>query len=449
MTVSNINPPVTRYSGNGATTAFATVFSFNLSSELVVTLTDSSGTDTIQTITTHYTVTGGAGSTGTVTFLSAPASGYTVTIERITPLTQVVDYVENDSFPAETHEGALDKLTRIVQEMNYTNRRALLYPATSGIVDLILPTPDAGYFLRWNTSEDGLENATVADTGSYVFGVGIGMLAQTSSLASTVRTLTGTANQIAITNGDGSAGNPTIGFDSTIRMSDSALEVVDNGDTTKKLKFEVSGVTTATTRTLTVPNASGTIALTSDFAGAQVQDSTFRVYDNSDTSKLLAFECSGITAATTRTLTAPNASGTIALTSDIPVVAAQSDQETATSTTTFVAPGRQQYHPSAAKGWVAYTHVAGTPTIDSSYNVTSLTDNGAGDVSINFTTNFSNENYTTVTASCANASTTMTNRVSAQTTSVCRVVTQNTTSPFTINDLDAASVTGLAFFGDQ
>lgn len=445
MTISNTNAPVTRYSGNGATTAFATVFVFNLSSELVVTLTDSSGINTVQTITTHYTVSGGNNSTGTVTFLTAPASGYTVTLERVTPLTQAVDYVENDSFPAETHEGALDKLTRIVQEMDYTNRRALLYPATAGIIDLVLPTPDAGYFLRWNTTEDGLENATVADTGSYVFDVGVGILAQTSALASTVRTLTGTANQILITNGTGETGNPTIGFDSTIRMSDSALEVVDDMDATKKLKFQCSGITTATTRTLTVPNASGTIALTSDFA-----DSTFRVYDNSDTSKLLAFELSGITTATTRTLTVPNSSGTIALTSDIPVVAAQSDQETGTSTTTFVAPGRQQYHPSAAKGWVSYTHVTGTPTIYSSYNVTSLTDNGAGDVSINFTTNFSNANYTVITASCANAASTMITRVGAQTTSVCSVITQNSISPFTKNDIDSAtSVTGLAFFGDQ
>jgi hypothetical protein len=47
-------------------------------------------------------------------------------------------------------------------------------------------------------------------------------------------------------------------------FSDSAFEVYDNVDNTKKLKFEVGDVTTATTRTLTVPNASGTIALTSD-----------------------------------------------------------------------------------------------------------------------------------------------------------------------------------------
>ena len=41
------------------------------------------------------------------------------------------------------------------------------------------------------------------------------------------------------------------------------------------------------------------------------KDSGFRIQDNSDTSKQLAFECSGISGSTTRTLTVPNDSGTI------------------------------------------------------------------------------------------------------------------------------------------
>jgi hypothetical protein len=48
-------------------------------------------------------------------------------------------------------------------------------------------------------------------------------------------------------------------------------------------------------------------------------DSTFRVQDNGDATKELAFECSGITTATTRTLTVPDKSGTVALTSDLPL----------------------------------------------------------------------------------------------------------------------------------
>ena len=40
-------------------------------------------------------------------------------------------------------------------------------------------------------------------------------------------------------------------------------------------------------------------------------DNTFRVKDNSDASKKLAFECSGISGSTTRTMTVPNTDGTI------------------------------------------------------------------------------------------------------------------------------------------
>ena len=73
--------------------------------------------------------------------------------------------------------------------------------------------------------------------------------------------------------------------------------------------------------------------------------------------------------------------------------ATQSDQETATSTTAFVSPGRQQYHPSAAKAWVAW---GVTSTIDISYNVSSITDNGTGDWTVNFTTAFSSADYVAV-----------------------------------------------------
>jgi len=45
-------------------------------------------------------------------------------------------------------------------------------------------------------------------------------------------------------------------------FSDANFLLYDNGDSTKNLKFQLSGLATGTTRTLTVPDASGTIALT-------------------------------------------------------------------------------------------------------------------------------------------------------------------------------------------
>jgi len=75
------------------------------------------------------------------------------------------------------------------------------------------------------------------------------------------------------------------------------------------------------------------------------------------------------------------------------MLAAQSDQETATSTTLFVTPARQQFHPSAAKCWVVW---GVTTTIDASYNITSITDNGTGDWTITIATDFSSVNYVAV-----------------------------------------------------
>lgn len=57
--------------------------------------------------------------------------------------------------------------------------------------------------------------------------------------------------------GDGTWATPTV----TNTYADNVFRVQDNGDATKQLAFEVSGVTTATTRTMTVPDASGTLAL--------------------------------------------------------------------------------------------------------------------------------------------------------------------------------------------
>jgi hypothetical protein len=72
-------------------------------------------------------------------------------------------------------------------------------------------------------------------------------------------------------------------------------------------------------------------------------DANFLLYDNGDSSKNLAFQLSGISTGTTRTLTIPDASGTLALTSDLPtsgtktyaVFTATDNQPTATAFATL------------------------------------------------------------------------------------------------------------------
>lgn len=75
--------------------------------------------------------------------------------------------------------------------------------------------------------------------------------------------------------------------------------------------------------------------------------------------------------------------------------ASQAEMETASSTTVAVTPGRQHYHPSAAKAWVNWD-ADGTIAIQTSYNVSSITDNGVGDYTINFSVTFSSTEYCAV-----------------------------------------------------
>ncbi len=73
-------------------------------------------------------------------------------------------------------------------------------------------------------------------------------------------------------------------------------------------------------------------------------------------------------------------------------VAAQSDQESASSTTLAVTPGRQKFHPSAAKAWAKVTQ-SGTMTLNASFNMSSVTDLGSGDSQFNLATVFSSTHY--------------------------------------------------------
>jgi len=84
-----------------------------------------------------------------------------------------------------------------------------------------------------------------------------------------------------------------------------------------------------------------------------------------------------------------------ALTGIVAGAASQAEQEAGSSTTVYVSPGRQQFHPSAAKAWVNFNGT-GTVAIRASYNVASVTDNGAGDYTVNFTTAIKDANYSAV-----------------------------------------------------
>lgn len=150
MTVTNTDSS-TQFTGTGENTALTITWPFIDSGDLIVTQrVTATGAQTVLTETTHYTVTGGglaAGgfAGGTVTPVDGATdftSDMTWTVERLTPLTQLVDYQQGENFAAETDEAALDKLTMQSIDRSGVTSRALSFPVTDD-PDLDPTIPDS------------------------------------------------------------------------------------------------------------------------------------------------------------------------------------------------------------------------------------------------------------------------------------------------------------------
>jgi hypothetical protein len=144
MTISAVYSP-DQYAGNGSTTVFAVTFPFFSDDELEVIITvDATGVETVQTKTTHYTVSGGGvdlPATGSVTMVTAPASGETLTIRRVTDRLQEMDLTRGGAIPPDSLEGALDRSIMCDQEDEEAFGRCLRVPKSDDpTLDMELPS---------------------------------------------------------------------------------------------------------------------------------------------------------------------------------------------------------------------------------------------------------------------------------------------------------------------
>lgn len=117
MTIASTDSKIS-YAGNGSTTVFSIPFYFIANADIVAVLVDAGGVEDTLALTTDYTLSGaGNPSGGTLTMLTAPATGETLVIKRSPDQVQETVYVENDPFPAKAHEMGLDRLTMMVQDL--------------------------------------------------------------------------------------------------------------------------------------------------------------------------------------------------------------------------------------------------------------------------------------------------------------------------------------------
>ncbi|VFS64195.1 N terminal extension of bacteriophage endosialidase [Kluyvera cryocrescens] len=118
------------YTGNGVTTSFPYTFRIFKASDLVVTTNDTNGVLRTLTLNTDYTVTGVGSYSGGAVVLPLPlANGWAISIERSLPVVQETDLRNQGKFFAETHEGAFDYLTMLIQQCFGWLRLALLKPS--------------------------------------------------------------------------------------------------------------------------------------------------------------------------------------------------------------------------------------------------------------------------------------------------------------------------------
>ena len=179
MSVSATTTSVS-YTGDGSTTNFAVTFAFQgsgASSELtVVERTIATGAEVTKTYTTHYTVTGGSGATGTVIAGSAPASTVQWHIRRNTTTTQTSDYVTNDPFAADTIEGDFDRLAMSGQERDGDISQSFKFPDTyTGGASTTFPEPVANAYLLYNAAADALTTSD-SSAAQYLGGNGTVLL---------------------------------------------------------------------------------------------------------------------------------------------------------------------------------------------------------------------------------------------------------------------------------
>jgi hypothetical protein len=425
MTISTTTSKNT-YAGDGATTVFAYTFRILDQAHIKVELKDTDGVITTKTITTHYTVSGvDSANGGNITFVTAPLSTDTIILTRSIPIKQEVDYVENDTFPAETHETALDKLTMIAQELGEKADRTLKLDASISGFDATLPGPTADKFLKFNAAANALEGFTLSTTA------GLGNVVEDLS-PQLGGDLDANGKNILFDTATGlkdSSGNELITFTSAASAVNELA--VKNAAAGGNVELAATGDDANIGMNFQAKGTGPYILLGTSSQAAQLY---LREDTDNGTNDIGFIPPSSLTAS--RTVTLPDEN--VDLTEPT-----QAQMETGTSTTLRVSPNQQKFHPLHPKAW-GYIGGTGTAGIIGSSGILSIVDNGTGDYTVNWTTNFSSVAYTVISSIAGDTANNLSTENTARAVGSVRVlVFKSDTNAATDEDFDLVALGDL------
>ena len=171
------NSPRVSYTANsnGAQTAFAVPFEFFDNADLNVYVANV--LKTIGTGSANYGVSGGAGSTGTVTFVSGVTASAIVVITRSISIERTTDFTAGSDINRAALNTQLDILTAISADLKDTAARALQLTDSDAAASLVLPAVASrkGKALIFNSSSGNVEAAfQVTAAAVNVSGVSVG-----------------------------------------------------------------------------------------------------------------------------------------------------------------------------------------------------------------------------------------------------------------------------------
>jgi hypothetical protein len=156
------------YTGTGSIDTYSYTFKIFSAADLLVTKRDADGVETTLSYPSGFSVTDvGAPAGGTITLTAGSlASGHTIRIRRVRPITQETSIRNQGAYFPKTHEDTFDHIVMVEQQLQDQIDRTMRASETSGGLTLTLPAPSSSLpLLGWKSDLSGIENKAYGPVG--------------------------------------------------------------------------------------------------------------------------------------------------------------------------------------------------------------------------------------------------------------------------------------------